>query len=106
MRSKRVGLAVGLLAGLIAIGYGLYLLGARQGAEATGPDPYRYGFVLIPVLALSGGWMIDWNGALAAVLLAAAAVLAFLAFGVSLPGLVLVALLGGMALWIATPDLF
>ncbi|MDF0602874.1 hypothetical protein P1J78_19200 [Psychromarinibacter sp. C21-152] len=105
MRSRRLGLAVGLLAGVIAIGYGIYLLGARQEVETAEPDPYRYGFLLIPMLALGGGWIVDWNGALAALLLAAAAVVALLAFGLTLPTLILAVLLGGAALVIMLPDL-
>ncbi len=105
MRSRRVGLGVGLLAALIAIGYGIYLLGARQGADVAEADPYRYGFLLIPVVAVAGGWMADWNTALAALLLAAGAVLALLTFGLSVPGLILIVLLGGAALMISLPDL-
>lgn len=105
MRKARIVLAVGLLAGVIALGYGLYLLGARQGVEAAEPDPFRYSFLLIPVLAAGGGWMVEWSGTLAAVLLAAAAVLVLLAFGLSLPGLVLAVLLGGAALALMLPDL-
>ena len=83
MRRSRLGLIIGLVGALIAIGYGLYMLGAQRSAEPAAPDPYRYGFVLIALLAAGGGWMIDWNAALAAVLLAAAAVIALLAFGLS-----------------------
>ena len=106
MRRSRLGLIIGLVGALIAIGYGLYMLGAQRSAEPAAPDPYRYGFVLIALLAAGGGWMIDWNAALAAVLLAAAAVIALLAFGLSVPGLILIVLLGGAALLIVLPDLF
>ncbi|RYH10904.1 hypothetical protein [Tropicimonas sp. IMCC6043] len=105
MRRRRVGLAVGIFAAVVAIGYGLYLLGARQGAEAAETDPFRFGFLLIPVLAVAGGWMVEWNEALAALLLAAGAVVALMAFGLSLPALILIVLLGGAALLIMLPDL-
>ena len=108
MRRRRIVLAAGLVAAVVATGYGIYLLGFDQGAEAVadaGADPARFGFLLIPALAVAGGWLAEWNAFLAAGLLVVAAVIALVFFGMTLPALILVVLLGAAAALIALPDL-